>query len=79
MIDPEPRTRIPSHYRPRSTRGWFLLVYFIVMFALGQWPFLPWANRVYPVIWGFPFLYAYLTTVYALILAGLLLLLRWKP
>jgi hypothetical protein len=68
--------QIPSHYRPRTRRGWFFLAYFLVAFALTQWPFLAWANRIYPLILGLPFLYAYLCIVYAAILAGLLMLLR---
>jgi hypothetical protein len=69
------KTEIPSHYRPRSGRGWFFVIYFGVTFALTQWPFIAWANRIYPLILGFPFFYAYLTGVYAAILAGLLMLL----
>ncbi len=68
--------QIPSHYRPRSARGRFFLVYFVVMFALTQWPFIAWANRIYPLVLGLPFFYAYLCIVYAAILGGLLMLLR---
>jgi len=36
------------------------------------------ANRIDPVILGMPFLYAYLTGVYVLLLALLLLVWRWR-
>ena len=68
--------QIRSHYRPRTWRGWFFLVYFVVTFALTQWPFIGWANRIDPLVFGLPFLYAYLCLVYVAILAGLLMLLR---
>ena len=57
-----------------SARRRFLVLYLVILFALGQWPFLAWANRIYPLVLGFPFLYAYLTAIYALILGGLLML-----
>ena len=70
--------QIPSHLRPRTRRGWFIIAYFVVMFALTQWPFLAWANRIEPLILGLPFLYAYLCIVYALMLGGVGLLWRWR-
>ncbi len=70
---------IPSHYFPRTGRTRFLIAYFAVLLALTQWPFLAWANRIEPLILGFPFLYAYLSIDYALMLVGLGLLWRWRP
>jgi len=69
---------IPSHFRPRSNRGWFMIGYFFVLFSLTQWPFLAWANRIEPIVFGLPFLYAYLCIVYTLMLLGLWLLWRWR-
>ena len=70
--------QIPSHLRPRSARGWFIIAYFVALFALTQWPFLAWANRIEPLVFGLPFLYAYLSIDYALMLVGLWLLWRWR-
>jgi len=36
------------------------------------------ANRIEPLVLGVPFLYAYLTGVYAVLLALLLLVWRWR-
>ena len=71
--------QLPSHYIPRTGRVRFLVVYFALLLALTQWPFLAWANRIEPLILGFPFLYAYLSIDYTLMLFGLLLLWRWRP
>ncbi len=69
---------IPSHYRPRTSRGRFFIGCFAVLFAFTQWPFLAWANRIEPLVFGLPFLYAYLSAIYALMLVALWLLLRWR-
>ena len=61
---------IPSHYRPRTPRGWLFLGVFAVLFALTQWPFLAWANRIEPLVFGLPFLYAYLTGILGLLILG---------
>lgn len=62
---------IPSHYRPRTRIGRFRWIYFVTTFLLTQWPFISWANRIEPQIFGLPFFYMYLNIVYTLILAGL--------
>ena len=68
----------PSHYRPRSRRGWLFIGCFAALFAFTQWPFLAWANRIEPLVFGLPFLYVYLSVIYALTLVALWLLWRFR-
>jgi hypothetical protein len=61
-----------SHYLPRTTKGRAAVFVFITAFAFAEWPLLPLANRIEPTVLGFPFLFAYLSVIYAAKLAVLL-------
>jgi len=68
-----------SHWRPRTARGRIAVVGFLGLMALAQPPIVfAVANRIEPWLLGMPFLYAYLTGVYALLLLLLLLIWRWR-
>ncbi|MCI0435638.1 MAG: hypothetical protein L0271_18630 [Gemmatimonadetes bacterium] len=63
-----------SHFRPRTRDGWIATLLFIALFLLAQPPIVHrFANRIEPWIAGMPFLYVYLTVVYA----GLIAVLIW--
>ena len=73
----EPRRR--SHWWPRTRRGRIAVAGFLATLALAQPPLVfAVANRIEPLVLGVPFLYAYLTAVYVLLLAELLLVWRWR-
>lgn len=73
----EPRRR--SHWWPRTLRGKVATVGFLGTLALAQPQIVfAFANRIDPLVAGVPFLYAYLTGVYVLLLALLLLVWRWR-
>jgi hypothetical protein len=73
----EPQRR--SHWWPRTGRGRIGLVGFLGTLALAQPPIVfVVANRIEPMVLGVPFLYAYLTGVYVLLLAVMLLVWRWR-
>ncbi len=61
-----------SHYLPRTAKGRGAVLLYIGAFAFAEWPLLPLANRIEPTVLGFPFLFAYLSVVYAAKLAVLI-------
>lgn len=73
----EPQRR--SHWWPRTRRGQIAVVIFVGTLALAQPPVVfAVANRIEPLILGVPFLYAYLTGVYVVLLGVMLLVWRWR-
>lgn len=63
-----------SHLIPRTRDGRVGLLVFAILFALVEPPLLyRFANRIHPVFSGIPFLYLYLTSIYA----GLAVVLLW--
>jgi hypothetical protein len=73
------RPPIRSHWWPRTARGRGALVAFLALLALAQPPVVfAFANRIEPWVVGVPFLYAYLTGVYGLLLVLLALVWRWR-
>ena len=66
-----------SHYLPRTRAGWLSVLSFLLLFALTQPPFVngP-ANRIHPLILGFPFLYAWLLAIYILLIFVLIRAMR---
>ncbi len=67
------KLRIRSHWWPRTRKGKIAALGFLGTMALAQPPIVfVLANRIEPWVLGMPFLYAYLTVVYA-VLCGLLL------
>lgn len=62
-----------NHFRPRTRVGRRCLVVFLLLFSLAEPPvlFLV-ANRIQPFLFGHPFLYVYLSAVYAALIAVLL-------
>lgn len=70
---------VRSHWFPRTRRGWVALVAFLGGMALAQPPVVfVFANRTEPWILGLPFLYAYLTAIYAGLIGVLLVVWRWR-
>jgi len=68
-----------SHWWPRTRRSRLATVAFVLVMALAQPPIVyVFANRVEPWILGIPFLYAYLTAVYVLLIGVLLQVWRWR-
>lgn len=61
-----------SHYLPRTAKGRASVFLFIAALAFAEWPLLPLANRIEPTLFGFPFLFTYLTVIYAIKLAVLI-------
>lgn len=73
MHDP-PRGDLPSHYRPRTRRGWITLATFLGLLILAEPPVVhAVANRITPWVAGLPFLYAYLLALYL----GMIAVLIW--
>lgn len=73
----KPRRR--SHWWPRTRRGRIAVVGFLGTLALAQPPIVfVVANRIEPWVFGVPFLYAYLTIVYAVLCGLMLLVWRWR-
>lgn len=75
---PPPREERPPafrcHFFPRTRDGRLGLLAFVVLFVLVEPPVLfVVANRIRPVLLGIPFLYLYLTCIYA----GLTIVLLW--
>jgi hypothetical protein len=69
--------RFRSHFWPRTAAGRRFLLAFVALFALAEPPFVfVLANRIEPWILGHPFLYGYLSLVYAALIVMLLLALR---
>ncbi|MFQ5744975.1 MAG: hypothetical protein ACE5HV_15520 [Acidobacteriota bacterium] len=62
-----------SHFRPRSRAGWSVVLAFLALLLLAEWPVLPLANRIEPTMFGLPFLFTYLLLVY-LAMIGLLII-----
>lgn len=54
-----------SHFVPRTRDGRLVLGLYLLFLCFAEWPLLPLANRVEPTVLGFPFLFSYLTVVYA--------------
>ncbi len=72
-----PPTR--SHWWPRTRKGRGAVLGFLGIMALAQPPIVfAVANRIEPWVLGVPFLYAYLTVVYALLCGLLLMVWRWR-
>lgn len=68
-----------SHWWPRTRRGRIAVVGFLGILALAQPPIVfAFANRIEPWVFGVPFLYAYLTIVYAALCGLLLVVWRWR-
>jgi hypothetical protein len=66
-----------SHFRPRSRTGRRFVALFLGLFLLAEPPLVfVLANRIEPFVLGLPFLYAYLSFVYAALILTLLLALR---
>ena len=61
-----------SHYLPRTARGRGAVLVYIVALMFAEWPLLPLANQIEPTVLGFPFLFVYLSVVYAAKLAVLI-------
>lgn len=62
-----------SHLVPRTRAGWIGLVAFAALMALAQPPVVHgFANRIEPLIFGLPFLYAWLLGVYCSLIGVLL-------
>jgi hypothetical protein len=74
--EPDQRDEYPryrSHYRPRTRAGWSALIAFVTLFALTQPPLVyAVANRITPLIFGLPFLYAYLLVLYCSLIVVLI-------
>ncbi len=69
--------RFRSHFWPRTSAGRRLLLAFVALYALAEPPLVfVLANRIEPWVLGHPFLYAYLSLVYAALVGTLLLALR---
>jgi hypothetical protein len=70
---------VRSHWWPRTLRGRVATIAFLGGMLLAQPPLVfQLANRVEPWILGLPFLYAYLSVIYAALLALLLMIWRWR-
>lgn len=54
-----------SHLCPRTRAGRGVVLAYVLFLAFAEWPFLPLANRMDPTVLGFPFLFLYLTVIYA--------------
>ncbi len=54
-----------SHYLPRTPSGRFAVLFYLLALIFAEWPLLPLANRIEPTVFGFPFLFAYLSVIYA--------------
>ncbi len=66
-----------SHFVPRTRDGWIATVAFLVLFAIAMPPVThTLLNRVYPEIFGLPFLYAVLLFVYVALIGVLVWALR---
>jgi uncharacterized membrane protein len=66
-----------SHFVPRTRDGWIATVAFLVLFAIAMPPVThTLLNRVYPTIFGLPFLYAVLLFVYVALIGVLVWALR---
>ncbi len=62
-----------SHFRPRTRDGWIATVLFVALFLLSQPPVIHrFANRIEPRLAGMPFLYVWLSVVYAALIGVLL-------
>ncbi len=62
-----------SHFRPRTRDGWIATVLFVALFLLAQPPVIHgFANRIEPRLAGMPFLYVWLSVVYAALIGVLL-------
>jgi hypothetical protein len=71
--------RFRSHFWPRTRAGRRLALAFLLLFALAEPPVVfVLANRIQPFVLGHPFLYTYLSFVYAALIATLLLALRLR-
>ena len=69
--------RYRNHFWPRSPAGRRYLFAFLGLFALAEPPIVfVLANRIEPFVLGHPFLYAYLSFVYAALIVTLVLALR---
>jgi hypothetical protein len=70
---------IRSHWWPRTRKGRIAALAFLGTLALAQPPIVfVFANRIEPWVFGMPFLYAYLTTVYTVLCGLLLMVWRWR-
>ncbi len=70
---------IRSHWWPRTRKGRIAALAFLGTLALAQPPIVfVFANRIEPWVFGMPFLYAYLTTVYAVLCGLLVMVWRWR-
>jgi hypothetical protein len=66
-----------SHFLPRTGAGWTGVLLFLAFLALAEPPIVDTlANRIYPWLFGFPFLYAYLLIVYVALIAVLVWAMR---
>lgn len=64
--------RFKNHFVPRTRLGRVALLAFVLLFALAEPPIVYLvANRIEPLLFGLPFLYAYLLFVYVALM-GLL-------
>ncbi len=70
-----------SHLVPRTTGGWILLIYILFCYLMTQWPVLKAVNKAVPFVLGMPFVYAWLTFWYILLVIGAILAAWkvWKP
>ena len=63
-----------SHWIPRSRKGKLVVLCFVILYLLVEWPILGLVNSIQPLIFGFPFLFAWLSAVYVLLILCLLYL-----
>jgi hypothetical protein len=69
----EGRSHFRSHYLPRTRIGWVSWVLFVSLIALAQPPIVTgWPNRIEPRFFDLPFLYVYLSAVYAALVVVLI-------
>jgi hypothetical protein len=74
----EPQRSRRSHYIPRTTNGRIAIVSFLFLSVLAQPPIVHnVVNRIEPWIFGLPFLYAWLLSVYTALICVLVWAL-WK-
>ena len=66
-----------NHLVPRKRSTWALIIWYLVIFSMVEWPGWQIANRVEPMIGGLPFIFVWATIWWAILMVTMFLT-AWK-